>query len=228
MSYILEALRKADRERELGEVPDLEAAHWGVRQPERSRRWLWIVAALLGFNAILLVYMLNRSPQIQEQASVEAPQQSRPVPAGIPAVPAIKSHQQRREEAVTEAEPIVKRAKVAVRPHVAVTTPPSVNKPAATGSPRVVTAATPMQADSSPVASGLPEWSELPLEFRSRFQLPHVDVHVYADEPKRRFILVDLKKYREGDTLDSGAVLEKIEQGYIQLFFQGTRFRVDR
>ena len=35
MSYILDALKKADQERTLGEVPDLEAAHWGERRQKR-------------------------------------------------------------------------------------------------------------------------------------------------------------------------------------------------
>ena len=48
MSYILDALKKADQERTLGEVPDLETPHWGERRPRPSYRWLWIVAAFAG------------------------------------------------------------------------------------------------------------------------------------------------------------------------------------
>ena len=68
----------------------------------------------------------------------------------------------------------------------------------------------------------------MPLEFRSGFQAPHIDVYVYAEEPRRRFVLVDLQKYREGDTLQNGAVLEKINPNSIQLYYQGQRFRIDR
>ncbi len=77
-------------------------------------------------------------------------------------------------------------------------------------------------------ASSVPDWGELPLEFRSQFTLPRVDVHVYSEQPQRRFILVELKKYREGDTLASGAVLEEIRPDSIELSYQGTRFRVAR
>ena len=52
MSYILEALRKADRERNLGDVPDLEATHWGVRRTSRASHWPWVVAGLLLFNPV--------------------------------------------------------------------------------------------------------------------------------------------------------------------------------
>jgi general secretion pathway protein B len=74
----------------------------------------------------------------------------------------------------------------------------------------------------------IPEWGEMSLEFRSGFSPPRLDVHVYDDEPSRRFILIDLQRFAEGDTLDSGAKLEKILPGSIQLFYEGTRFRIDR
>jgi general secretion pathway protein B len=74
----------------------------------------------------------------------------------------------------------------------------------------------------------LPEWRELSLDFRSRLSLPRIDVHVYADDPARRFIMADLKKYREGETLENGALLERIHPGSIQLNYEGTRFRVER
>ena len=76
--------------------------------------------------------------------------------------------------------------------------------------------------------SSVPEWNDLSLEFRSGFNLPRIDVHVYSDNPGKRFVLVDLQKFREGETLASGAVLEEILPGSIQLFYQGTRFRVEK
>jgi general secretion pathway protein B len=92
--------------------------------------------------------------------------------------------------------------------------------------------APPATAAASPQAQGgaadVPAWGELSLEFRSRFTLPHLDVHVYADEPRRRFIMVDLQKYREGDTLENGAVLEEILANSIQLNYEGTRFRMEK
>ena len=74
----------------------------------------------------------------------------------------------------------------------------------------------------------MPYWDDLPLEFRSGFVLPHIDVHVYDDDPARRFILVDLQKYREDETLESGAVVEAINEDSIQLNYQGTRFLMER
>jgi general secretion pathway protein B len=72
----------------------------------------------------------------------------------------------------------------------------------------------------------VPEWNDLSLEFRSGLSMPSIDVHVYSDDPGRRFILMDLQKYREGETLGNGAVLEEILPDSIQLYYQGSRFRV--
>jgi general secretion pathway protein B len=227
MSYILDALKKADRERNLGDVPDLEAAHWGVRRPSRASHWPWAVAALLLFNAALLVYLLGRDdPETSGGTAAvnqppAAPSAQAPQRAGQPL--------QRLEQPVRDAPP-ERRARVNFPPPpVAGVSPerPARRSPAASAvAPPVVESALPLTAGGAD--SKLPEWGELPLEFRSGFPLPRIDVHVYAEEPAKRFVLIDLKKYREGDTLDNGATLERIAPRSIELRYQGTRFRVDQ
>jgi len=248
MSYILDALRKADRERSLGEVPDLEAAHWGVRRDGGPRRWLWIVAVLLIFNAALLVWTLGRKhgddTAYDQAVEHEQAQPVSPPALGVP--PVAVSGESSPDEMPEFAQPAplvpdetdepgaapagalaVRRPKVSVRPHAA---PPVEARPeaGATAQPRVVQARIPLTDTADTATPGLPELGELPLEFRSGFQAPRIDVYVYAEQPQRRFILVDLQKYREGDTLQNGAVLEKINPDSIQLFYQGRRFRIDR
>ena len=71
MSYILDALKKADHDRALGDVPDLETAHWGERRRKRTYRWAWIVVALLVVNGTLLVVLLGRNDDsgVQQQGA---------------------------------------------------------------------------------------------------------------------------------------------------------------
>ena len=223
MSYILEALRKADRERNLGDVPDLEATHWGVRRTSRASHWPWVVAGLLLFNAALLVYLLGRDTTVATGQAVDDGIST----AGAAAVnaPVPEEPLQRLASPVRE-KPRDMRPKVNYPPPATTTVQQARMTPGPTAQPQVVESSTPLSAGDGD--SGLPEWSELPLEFRGSFALPHIDVHVFAEEPARRFVLIDLKKYREGDTLASGALLEKISPGSIQLFYKGTRFRVDR
>ena len=224
MSYILDALRKADQERNLGEVPDLEAAHWGMRRHSRSRYWKWAVGSLLVFNVLLVAFLvIDREPDsVAQHPARQAPvEKTAPVPVPVVPVPEAQTGTQlteTRRPRVPVRKPVVKAPAMQPEPVPAVVSPP----PSQASAP--VTPAT-------PAATGefsLPEWSELSLEFRSRFRLPSIDVHVYAEDPGRRFIMADLKKYREGETLENGALLEKIHPGSIQLNYEGTRFRVDR
>ena len=72
----------------------------------------------------------------------------------------------------------------------------------------------------------VPLLREFPEQFRRSVPPIHLDVHVYADKPAERFVLVDLKRYHEGDRLQSGVQLEKITEEGMILSYQGTRFRV--
>jgi general secretion pathway protein B len=217
MSYILEALKKADQERSLGEVPDLEAAHWGERRRKRVYRWAWVVAALLLVNGILLYLLLGRNDSLISDAGV-MPESIDTIP--VTPVPRVeKTVEPALRDKLRPREPVyVPPVAPARRP------PPRVQQLPSAPPPAYTSAAPPQPAATSDV----PEWNDLSLEFRSGLSMPPIDVHVYSDDPGRRFILMDLQKYREGETLGNGAVLEEILPDSIQLYYQGSRFRVAR
>ncbi|MGB5179459.1 MAG: general secretion pathway protein GspB [Gammaproteobacteria bacterium] len=216
MSYILEALKKADRERTLGDVPDLETAHWGERRRQRNYRWVWVVVALLVVNGTLLAVLLGRNDD-----AVQSPAPGSGIADQLP--------QRITPQAGSTA---VQPSRQITRPREPVYVPPVVQRPASAVAAAPAYARQPVAAVAPaglPAASqGVPYWDDLPLEFRSGLTLPHIDVHVYDDDPARRFILVDLQKYREDETLESGAVVEAINADSIQLYYQGTRFLMER
>ena len=219
MSYILDALKKADRERTLGKVPDLETVDWPARQQSRSQLWLWVLGALLVINGLFVsLALLDRtnSESLNQADVAQAPAAS---PQAPPAVAIARPP-------VESVLPEMTRPRIPASPPVQQAAKPAVAAPSATQIPARTTTRKP------PATTGgefdLPEWRELSLDFRSRLSLPRIDVHVYADDPARRFIMADLKKYREGETLANGALLERIHPGSIQLNYEGTRFRVER
>ena len=53
MSYILEALRKAEKQRELGQVPGIESVHEPVALSP-APRWPWALALILILNALII------------------------------------------------------------------------------------------------------------------------------------------------------------------------------
>ena len=76
--------------------------------------------------------------------------------------------------------------------------------------------------------SELQSWYELPPEFRSKLDLPRLDLHVYSEEAQNRFILVNLKKYREGERLESGLLLEEVLPEGMVMSYRGERFLVEK
>jgi general secretion pathway protein B len=230
MSYILEALRKADQERMAGSVPDLEADHESPRKTGRYYLWVWVLGIILALNGLLLVVLLLQDAQEQAAPVVAVrPAPERPavaLPAPPPAV--VLSRPQSRPP--TPAVPVNKPAPAAT-PTPAPTALPAGQEPV-TGMPpapsppvpEVSRAVTAQPAAAEEPDAGVPLWEDLSLEFRSGFDMPRLDVHVYDSDPERRFLLIELKKYREGDTLASGAQIEEILPGGIQLYYQGTRF----
>lgn len=77
MSYILEALKKADQEHDLGAVPDLATPHEAEHPQTRSYRWPWIIVVLLSVNAVLVVMLLkDRDAEIPVTAQVPLERQT--------------------------------------------------------------------------------------------------------------------------------------------------------
>ena len=235
MSYILEALKKADQERGIGAVPNLATPQEFERPQPRSYRWLWVVVALLLVN-VLLVAMLLKDRGAEVAATTQAPlERQRPL-TGVQSAPAI---QQSSEVAIGEA------------PTPEKTVPPENVRIPSAGELVVLPEPANMQNSRSPLQSEeelpekqsdgrmdarttakdisqLPSWYELPQEFRNRLDLPRLDLHVYSDEPRDRFILVNLKKYREGERLESGLVLEEVLPDGMVMSYQGERFLVEK
>jgi general secretion pathway protein B len=225
MSYILDALKKADQERTLGSVPDLETPHWGVRRSARNYRWIWVVGGLLLVNGVLLAFLLGRG-KVEDSTPASTPSAHSASPGPVVPISPVPG----------AGTTIVTKPRNVIQPAPATT--PQVRPSVVTQAAAPISAQEPVPATASvnvtqtvparPRQPGVQLWSDLPLEFRSTFTLPHIDVHVYAEQPARRFILVDLQKYREGDTLENGGVIEKILPHGLQLYYQGTRFEIEK
>jgi general secretion pathway protein B len=80
------------------------------------------------------------------------------------------------------------------------------------------------QPAAAPARESLPGADEL----TARGSLPalHLDLHVYATQAQQRFIFVNSRKYREGDTLAEGPVVEQITADGAVLNFRGSRFKL--
>jgi general secretion pathway protein B len=54
-----------------------------------------------------------------------------------------------------------------------------------------------------------------------------LDLHVYDSDPAARFVFINMRKLREGDSLPDGVRVEEITPRGARLTFRGTQFTID-
>lgn len=225
MSFILDALKKSEIERQRQSVPGLMDAPAALR---RGRLPLWAIClgALLAINIAVLgvVLMRNGTPAAAAPvrhdgaAAVErkpaadehfSPLSREPVYAPeIPLPPA--------DEAVISkgsAAPLT--ASHAVAPRAV---PHSIHHP----DPVLV------DEDVKDDDELLPSINQISLTGAQALPELHLDVHVYATKPADRFVYINMRKYHEGNTLQEGPVVERIRRDGVVLSYQGLRFLLPR
>jgi general secretion pathway protein B len=74
--------------------------------------------------------------------------------------------------------------------------------------------------------SGLPTYEEA----AARTSIPdiHLDLHSYAPDPSKRFVLVNMKRLYEGQSLPEGIKLERITAEAAVMSYNGTTFVLNR
>ena len=86
----------------------------------------------------------------------------------------------------------------------------------------------PAENDPAPEPDLPPLLDSMAPGFRERLPELRINVYVYAEEPERRFVMINMRKYREGSRIGEELVLESIGKRAMILAFEGTRFRVSR
>ncbi|MCC6070099.1 general secretion pathway protein GspB [Massilia sp. GCM10020059] len=217
MSYILEALKKAQAERELGSAPTIHAApvHAAPVRAAASRKPLLVglgAGALIAGVAAFAVLRQSAPPPPQPQpmvvATAPAPQQ--PVVAAPPAPP------------VAEAPP-------APKPPVAAAKP-SEPKP----QPRPERAEAPARPDPAPVAAvapapvedSAPPLGQLPEAIQREVPQIAVGGYIYSANPADRLLLIDKVLRREGEEVAPGLVLERLLPKAAVMNYRGYRYRL--
>ena len=216
MSYLLDALRKAELERNLGQVPSLEKAQL-ITPPPRRRWWFWAMSLILlgNVSALTGLYFYYQSdptaaqtPPVTKSDVVKATTNlERPEPTPPLTTPSLD----------------VAAPTTGVETEMSSTSSGTISLPNSLPNART--------ADPSALRQPMENWQPAPLralpsDFRRALPPINVDVHVYSDDPEKRFVLVNSRPYREGDRLDEGPFLETIsEQGTI-LSYQGQRFMI--
>lgn len=220
MSFILDALKKSENERQQQATAEFSSVPQGRNTPA-APRWLWLLGLLLAVNVVVVGGLLIRNsasgPALEQPANVVVPSASAPAKANnedSPAAAQTGSFEEqvalaRRNLPPRPAEPTgdVQRATVSAVP----------NRPPATRS------TSPAYSDSG---AALPSLDELRAD--GRLQLPdlHIDLHVWNESPARRFVSINGQKLRENETLEEGPRVNEITLDGVILVHQGTPFIV--
>ena len=230
MSYILDALRRADAERDRGSVPGLHTQPAPLPSsddlpPRRLPAWLWpaggVTVALL---AALVWWALGRdTPSPERAASVSVTVPAVIAPPGIPlqAVPAMVPPAPAPAPAPTPARAVI--ADPGPRPPPAAA-PVPVRKPVPPV-PAVVTKPAPAAAPA--VEPRIYKLSELPDEVRKQVPALVVGGAMYAKTSANRMLIVNGQLFHEGDTLAPGLTLEQIKLKSAVLKLNGYRVGID-
>ena len=244
MSFILDALKKSESDRQRQSGPSLFEVK--VAPPRRALPiWAVAIAVLLGINVIVISWMLLRRPAAQQPAA--SPQPTAPAVHEAPAARAAITPPIQGSPASGQAAGAAPAATGVATPPpahagssgqapapapVASSTGQSAGQPSpatnpSDNAPAVEPAATPGFATPAGGSAG-----DLPLyqQIVTSDGLPalHLDMHVFAERPQDRFVMINMHRLGEGDSLPGGVHVDAIRPDGVVLTYQGTQFLLPR
>ncbi|MEP6548814.1 MAG: general secretion pathway protein GspB [Gammaproteobacteria bacterium] len=236
MSFILDALKKSEIERQRQTVPGLMDTRLS---PRRRPLPVWAIAlgALLAINLLVLTYVLMRKSAPAARTAQTAPASPSPSPPPSPVTEPQSSQAPAPEHfspldaapvyapeipvGAAEGDSSASSSLSRIAPLVGLGKP--AQRPIRRPDPLLSEQDT--QADNQEV---LPTISEISLSGAQALPDLHLDVHVYATRPADRFVYINMRKYHEGATLQEGPAVERIRRDGVVLNYQGLRFILPR
>jgi general secretion pathway protein B len=249
MSYILDALRKSEQQRQASK-PDTVTDRILVNAPppkQKSAKW---IAALVIVNLLVVAYfvwLFSQKPPVSSQqkavvsqakpnlpplAAPAAQASIKPKPVQLPAMPP------ETETATTSIAQLVEAKKMADLQRT--TKPVPEKKPLPVKKELPPKAATPATTQAEPdetmpespaIAApnqGTLDVNELPYGIRNNLPNLTINVFSYADQPDDRFVIIDMVKYRTGQLIKGSVKLKEIRPDSIVVQYGSDTFRVER
>ena len=216
MSFILDALKKSESERQQ-QAPAAFATVPSSESGPRAPRWLWLLGGLLVINLIVLLGLILGSGDepsgtpttVGVTTDDSSPRSTAGFAEQIEAAKRIESQRQTRTSNITAQQPVASSAR------------PGADQ-AATFNPPVAAPA------PEPAMANLPTIYEL--QANGALTLPelHLDIHVFSETPEDRFVFINMSKQREKSQLSEGPVVREITPDGVILEHSGTTFLLPR
>ncbi|HEU0223917.1 MAG TPA: general secretion pathway protein GspB [Steroidobacteraceae bacterium] len=216
MSFILDALRKSELERQRQSGPSI-AELPVARDDRRLPVALVAIAVLLAVNVAVLMYFLLRD---------DAAPVAQPPAAAIAAAPAAAAPAAERPAVLPPEES-------ALAAEVAATGPAA--EAGAFEAPEAPDPTLLPDAPYAPPGGGTVSYSPappsvdtLPPQATAGLAELNVDLHIYAADPARRAVFVNGRRYTEGMALAEGPMVEEITRDGVVINHRGQRFLLPR
>jgi general secretion pathway protein B len=210
MSYILEALKKSDQQRQRGAAPTLQAAQITVAAPKRPLFiYYGLLAAVLLGAGIMIGWLRPWQPE-------QPPFETEPIAAKSPI-----SISQQAAPAPLTAPPEMLGAMKPNNPALVNSGTPSAAAPIPDKS---------MPEKSASIAGVAQEqkaipFDELPLQIQQEIPAMTVQLHSYSGNPSERLVYINSIRLREGESLMLGLRLEQITPDGMIFSYKGYRFK---
>lgn len=213
MSYILEALRRAESERERGKVPGLHSQAWAegaAAAPATGRPGARRGAKPLLIGGLVLLLLAGAGAYVwwSRPAPAPAPVLASAEPAPPPAPAA--------SVAPPPPPPMLAAASALPLPPLPVAVPAPTPAPAPASTP----------APAARPAAPIPTLAELSPALRAELPPLQVGGAMHSDTPANRMLILNGQVYREGDAIAPGLQLEQIQLRSAVLLYKGQRLRL--
>lgn len=208
MSFILDALKKSEADRQQQNSPDISAVPTGTVKTTLPR-WLWGLIALLVVNLVVLTVVLVK-PTAEPIAPVfvREPPDAKTELTPRPTPDVVRETVNQDLPRQIEPQPVAPRAEESP--------PPTVRSQ--TVRPNFVPARMSAQMTFNDLrASGNLSLPDL-----------NIDIHVYSEQPADRFVFINMNQYRENATLVEGPLLREITTEGAILEYAGAVFLLPR
>ncbi len=249
MSFILEALKKSENQRQRHVGPSLADVQVSAPREEKPW-WAFAVGALLLANLAVLLFVLLRDKETEaappSTATVQQPVQA-PVQQAAPVVPA-PAPQRAPAQPRVDSRAITSPAVRSLADEAAVDSYGTDGYPldhpslaAAAKVPEGPPIVRPIEGQTIGPGFARPQPTRAAAEpaevlptvrdlAASGTNLPemHLDIHVHSANPAERFVFVNMRKYVEGQTLAEGPAIERITSDGVILNHRGMRFLLPR
>jgi len=222
MSYILDALKRAERERGIARVPTIATVH-DFHPPSRTQPWLSIGILVMAAAAILWFFM-----SFQKNAGT--------TPANTPAVTAEQSQSEPNagSHSISEADSPIQSAPLSGAPARAeksrvVKQEPVVTEPYPTRSAAVADSNPGVKQPALPISDAVSNdrvektAASAPATLREAVAKMIMTMHVFGENKTDRLVFINGKKCVEGDYVDGRFLLESITSEGALLSYEGQR-----